>query len=303
MRKTKKIYFLLLLFLSFLLCCPCLHTAMVLAKKHVDVSAYDKKTEPVVPWWKSERITAVGRGFPKPGLTNFGQAKALAKQAAMADACRNLAQIAAGVRITADKTITESKVNALVKGAVVISERYEADGSCIVEMAVPVYGVQNSLAQAVLEPAEPKPFPRPAGVGAAEGDYTGLIIDCSDAAVGKDARLTPVLTPQVLGADRKPIYGVQNLSYATVVEKGMIGYVNAELVSTVRTGNNPLVVKAVSMRDDNSTPVLSAEDTEKILRENAASHFLDEGAVVFKSTRGMRDSFAGGRGSYKGGFL
>ena len=296
----------LCLFLSLLLCIPFSLAATVSAKDRVAVAANDEKTAPVVPWWKSERITATGRGFPKAGLTNFGQAKALAKQAAMADACRNLAQVAAGVRITAKENITDSKVNALVKGAVVVSERYDADGSCTVEMIVPLYGVQNSVAQTVLEPTTTEPFPPPGGSGVTKGDYTGLVIDCSDATRGRDAKLTPVLTPKILGADKKPIYGVQNLSHATVVEKGMIGYTDAELVSMVRTGDNPLVVKAVGMQDDNSTPILSAEDTEKVLRENAVSHFLDEGAVVFKSTRGMRDSFMGGRGgnkSSRGNFL
>ncbi|MBQ3452499.1 MAG: hypothetical protein IJG32_09560, partial [Selenomonadaceae bacterium] len=58
----------------------------------------------------------------------------------------------------------------------------------------------------------------------------------------------------------------------------------------LRAGANPLIIKAESLGDDNSCPVISAEDADKILVENLSTHFLDEGSVVFTSNRirGMR---------------
>ena len=72
----------------------------------------------------------------------------------------------------------------------------------------------------------------------------------------------------------------------------MVSYTDGKKDGVDRAGQKPLVIKAVMLEDNNSNPVVSAKDADKILRENQISHFLDEGAVVFLSTKGLRDSYS-----------
>jgi hypothetical protein len=104
------------------------------------------------------RIEADGFGLPPDSVVSEAQARLMARRAAISDAQRNLAEQIAGVQVDSETTvqnlqvssdIVKSRVSALLKGAKVISESYE-DGACHVVMALPLYGVNNSLASAVL---------------------------------------------------------------------------------------------------------------------------------------------------------
>ena len=114
--------------------------------------------------------------------------------------------------------------------------------------------------------------------------------------------LNPVLLPTIQNSDAQKIYGYENLDYETVVESGMIGYtqksekkltaLNFIFLNTAyaaeynsRAGNNPLVIKANALSEDNSCPVVSSADADKILAENQTSHFLNKGKVVFMSNK------------------
>ena len=60
----------------------------------------------------------------------------------------------------------------------------------------------------------------------------------------------------------------------------MAGYSdNTETVD--RAGENPIVVKAVSVENFNSNPVLTIADSNRVLIENYASKFLKDLKVVF----------------------
>ncbi|MBO6304965.1 MAG: hypothetical protein J6M62_07820 [Selenomonadaceae bacterium] len=116
--------------------------------------------------------------------------------------------------------------------------------------------------------------PAPKGL-TAKGGFTGLIVDCR----GLD--LNPVMSPVIRNAQNEPIYGYKNLDYDKVVSVGMAGYAKNLNENTERAGKNPLVVKAIRVENNNSYPVISTEDANKVLVENSASHFLDNCAVVF----------------------
>ena len=266
----------------------------------------------VPDWWESDTLIATGYGAAQNKINSVKHNRVLAKRAAVMDAYRKLAEQAKTIRITAEKTIgsqieageiSSSKIDAVIKGATVLREEYDEYNNCTVVMSVPIYGVTDSVALAALKPAEKKDFPPPSTSDTAKGNYTGLIIDCGD------LDLKPVLTPVIRDANAQSIYSFDNLDYEKVVTRGMVGYVtrssqisapqNFMLVSTrnlptisiaaqknlSRAGDNPLIIKAQRMSDDNSCPVISAEDADKILIENGASHFLDNGAVVFTSYR------------------
>lgn len=254
-------------------------------------------------WWENDILTAQGFGDAPSYVTNPGQKKYLARQMAFADGLRNLAAQAAGVHITANQSMIKLEINAVISGFRIISESYDELGNCTVVLQVPVYGVTNSVAKNVFKPVEKKDFPPPSTENnSVEGNYTGLIIDCGD------LELNPVLLPTIKNSDAQTIYAYENLDYEKVVENGMIGYIqkpekkltalNFILLNTVyaaeynsRAGSNPLVIKATALSDNNTNPVVSSADADKILAENQASHFMDNCKVVLSSNKVLAGRF------------
>ena len=106
------------------------------------------------------------------------------------------------------------------------------------------------------------------------GGYTGIIVDCSG------LNLQPVMSPVIKNEDGETIYGNKNLDYDKVIELGMASYSNGE-ENLERAGKNPIVVKAVEVSNFNSNPVLSIEDSNRVLIENQSDKFLDKLNVVF----------------------
>lgn len=266
--------------------------------------------------WQDGSITVVGMGAPPANARNAAQARMMARRAAVVDGYRQLAEVVKGVNVDSESTVenfmvtsdvTRTKVNALVQGAQVISERPTQDGGYEVTMKISMFGVSNSLADAVMPRNEVQEvFPEPVQTVApsmpaydagasisvridvtatapappapnsnAIGGYTGLIVDC------RGLGLSPVMSPVIKNADGESIYGHKNLDPDYVIAKGMASYTTDINSGTVRAGNNPLVVKAVSLQSHNSYPVLSVADANRVLIENKAAGFLEKTNVVF----------------------
>ena len=267
--------------------------------------------------WENGIVRADGYGAAPAGASSTGQAQLLARRAAIVDGWRNLAEAVQGVQVDAETTVRDmsinsdsirTKVSATVRGARIVSSVIQSDGICHVVMEIPLYGVQGSVASAVLRPsAQPEPFPEtaagtsagtlpgtsssgttPAGTQAgsaaaevpagvqlpAVGTYTGLIVDC------RGMQLHPAMSPVIRDAGGAPIYGYHNLDSAKVIANGMAAYATREDM-TARAGSHPLTVRAVRLENHNANPVLSVEDASRVLVENRASGFLDRCAVVF----------------------
>lgn len=109
---------------------------------------------------------------------------------------------------------------------------------------------------------------------AAQGDYTGLIVDC------RGLELQPVMSPVIKNINGTKIYGHKNLDIDRVIREGMADYID-DTAHVDRAGNNPLLVKAQSVADFNSNPVLSIPDSNRVLIENHATKFLKDLKVVF----------------------
>ncbi len=259
--------------------------------------------------FEMNRVEADGFGLPPAYATSSAQSRFLARRAAIADAQRNLAEQVAGVQVDSETTvknmqidhdIINTRVSALLKGAKVIEESYE-DGACHVVMALPLYGVNNSLASAVLpqnyrresfpttiapEPEEPLYTPTQPETttitthttttitNRQSGTYTGVIVDCTG--LGLRSAMSPVIKTTA----GEPIYGYKNLESKKVIKNGMAGYSNGFGGNVSRAGSNPLVVKAVGV-DHFFNPVVNVADAKIILEENGYTHFLDNCAVVF----------------------
>lgn len=257
------------------------------------------------------RVEADGFGLPPAYAVSEAQARLMARRAAIADAQRNLAEQIAGVQVDSETTVQnlqvasdviKTRVSALLKGAKIISESAE-DGAYHVVMALPLYGVNNSLASAVLpqisrresfpttiapEPDEPLYTPTQPETTTVtttttrtttitnrqSGTYTGIIVDCTG--LGLRSAMSPVIKTTA----GEPIYGYKNLDSKKVIKNGMAGYANGFGGNVSRAGSNPLVVKAVGV-DHYFNPVVNVADAKIILEENGYTHFLDNCAVVF----------------------
>ena len=108
----------------------------------------------------------------------------------------------------------------------------------------------------------------------AEGIYTGLIVDC------RGLGLKTAMSPVIKNINGTKIYGHKNLDIDKIIVMGMVDYVD-NLESVDRAGTNPLIIKAVALENFNSDPVVSLEDSNRILVENYATKFLKTLKVVF----------------------
>lgn len=247
-------------------------------------------------------VVAVGIGLPPENMGARGTV--LARRAAVVDAQRNLAEIIQGVQIDSDTVMenlvisnddVRTKVSALVKGARIIDEGTNMDGSYFVKMRIPIYGKENSIAAIAMPEirenvvAEPLPKVMQSALSEAEvqkvqtSAYTGVVVDASGMG------LEPTFSPAIYDINGRIVYGIKNLDYDFAISQGMVAYANNLEKATHgnRAGDNPMVVNAVGVRGgknsvNNVNVVVSVEDGDKILLacENNAG-ILQNSAVVF----------------------
>lgn len=245
--------------------------------------------------WQKGTIRATGLAS--------GKNRPQARRAARMDAQRNLAEQAEGVQVNSESSmrdlmleydVVKTSVNAVIKNArEVVPAKYFEDGTCEIVLEMPMYGSSKSLAAAAFLPykdQEKEPFPEPSvnsrvngiysdGLNVYRNDesYTGLVIDCSD------MDLNPVMSPVIRNDGGQAIYGHKNLDIDKVIELGMASYADDanDEISRSRAGDNPLVVKAVALQGFNANPVVSVDDSDRILIANQNDQFLDNLAVVF----------------------
>lgn len=255
------------------------------------------ETKAQVNWEKGAAadITVVGVGLPPQNLTPL-RGRILAKRAAIVDGYRLMAETLNGVQVDAETTVQDMslasdtvnvKVQALIKGAKIVKEEYLADGSCMVTMSVPLYGVSGvagvALQSAPLAtiPSYPTVSPTYKPTGYAQG-YTSVIIDADN--MGLEGTFSPV----IYDTEGRVIYGMRNLDKDFAISQGMVEYAGdvAQAYGASRAGARPLVVKAVAVRGGKNSVnpvnvVVSVEDGEKILYAHQESRMLDQRAVVF----------------------
>src|SRR5574344_398629 len=224
--------------------------------------------------WENGVVTATGYGVAPENVTRAGHEKILARRAAIVEAYRNLGEIMQGVNVDATSTVSNmmvasdvinTRVTCLIKNAKITDEKYNDDGTYEVTMQIRMFGSTGSLSSAVLpQHTTTTPFTSPEKTNVNKqqitttGIYTGLIVDC------REMGLRPAMSPVIKSANGESIYGYKNLDSKYVIHNGMAGYMN-EIDNTNygRAGNNPLIIKAVSLDNNNTYPVLSAEDATR----------------------------------------
>lgn len=250
---------------------------------------------------QTETITADGYGV-LPQNRPFGQAKLMARRAAVVEAQRNLLETVKEVAIDSETNVEmsmtlndtiHSEISGVIRGARVIDEEYiPEDGIYRVTMSVPMYGV-GSLGQVVFDNVignnqkVPVPAPSPAYNPSTQlnGNYTGLVIRA------RGAGLVRTFCPAIYDTSGRAIYGVYNVDKKYAIDYGVVGYAQGPQgwdkvrMGTSRAGSNPLVVDIVEVRQrvaNKCDVVISVEDADRILAENRYSHFLDNYAVMFE---------------------
>lgn len=250
---------------------------------------------------QTETITADGYGV-LPQNRPFGQAKLMARRAAVVEAQRNLLETVKDVAIDSETNVEmsmtlndtiHSEISGVIRGARVIDEEYiPEDGIYRVTMSVPMYGV-GSLGQVVFDNVignnqkVPVPAPSPAYNQSTQlnGNYTGLVIRA------RGAGLVRTFCPAIYDTSGRAIYGVYNVDKKYAIDYGVVGYAQGPQgwdkvrMGTSRAGSNPLVVDIVEVRQrvaNKCDVVISVEDADRILAENRYSHFLDNYAVMFE---------------------
>lgn len=154
----------------------------------------------------------------------------------------------------------------------IILQKMQSNTFSVQESAYQAY--QGSQAAYNTETARPSRKSVTEYASMAEGNYTGLIVDCR----GLD--LQPVMSPVIMNSNGTKIYGHKNLDIDRVIREGMADYVD-DTENVNRAGTNPLVVKAVALQNFNSNPVLAVPDSNRVLIENYATKFLKDLKVVF----------------------
>lgn len=259
-----------------------------------------------IGWDKGNQgtIEAVGTGLPPANAFSAAQARMLARRAAVVDAYRNLAETVQGVQVDSETTmqnlaisndLVKTKVSGLVKGARIIREIPQSDGSYQVVMSINMYGA-GSLAEIAMDAVKPQQvqeFPVPSldskkntavvpGVTqSAVTVYTGVIVDA------RGLELEPTFSPRIYDESGRIVYGNMYINADFAISQGMVEYtINQEMYDSAinggaRAGVRPIIVKAVAVKDNNCNVVISNADADKILVSNTTSGFLKNCAVVF----------------------
>lgn len=256
--------------------------------------------------WEKGYVEAKGFGAP-PANARGAQKRVLARRAAIVDGYRNLAEIINGVQVSSETTVEDfvvksdvikTKVDALIKGAQIVDEKSTPEGGYEVTMRISLRG-KNGLNKVLIKEAKkeevkkyktekkplPPPLPKPRKLEpepeeyektyAAQGDYTGLIIDA------RGLGLKPAMSPKILTLSGDVVYGVLKIEgdelAELVNEKGIVGYAKTldEAKASWRAGSNPLVIKGKTVSGRFKADVtISDADGEKIMKENEKTAFL-----------------------------
>ena len=229
---------------------------------------------------------AISAGGPQTGtgaVWSEYQTDKNARKLAESDARNQLEDYVKSIQVTTAQTVgdlmnadvaTAEHVNKLLQDAAVVTAGQKGDKFAIT-MSLPIYGINDSVGRAVLPhifnqaelPKGPENLEVP--------EATGVIVDCTGLSI------KPVMDVTIKDTNGREIYFYQAMLWDKVVRFGMAAWGNSDTV-LAKAGAAPLTVKAVSLDDQGMTPVISAEDADRILAANDKTGCLRQCAVVIK---------------------
>jgi len=213
--------------------------------------------------WKRGDLQAYGYGAEPEGVRG-PRARVWAIRIARVDAQRNLAEIVAGVRVTARtyvrnlaevEDVIRTEVNAFLQGVQISPPQRLEDGTWRVKAFAPLHGPQGlsyRLYPHLLRPSQP---------GGDTGGYTGLVVDA------RKVDLRAGLAPIIRDPERTEVWNAECAGLDYVLRAGAVEYTDSleEALTRSRAGKRPLVVKAQGVTGETRTdPVVTAADGLKI---------------------------------------
>lgn len=237
--------------------------------------------------WSEGTIKVTGVGSP-PDRGEAVQKRLMAERMATADAFKQLEKIIAEIRVNSETLVrdytSESEnlktyVNALIKGAQKMDQRYLDDGSIEVDLTVKLYS--NAGLSGVIQPQKHVVPPIPVSLKADDkaDEYTGIIVDC------RGLGLEPAMSPAILSISGGELYlGELEIKPDFVINEGVVGYAHSlvQARQIKRVGLKPLVIKGLNATGTFSTDVVVSEvDTKQLLSLNEKFKLLQDAKVVF----------------------
>lgn len=262
--------------------------------------------------WTNLVYIATGEGAVPTPQEEPNRARALlkAKDYAKMEAISNLLMAVEGTTISYDSigrdymadTTIRQRIEGKVRSVEVTktTERVvEGDKIITVEVRAKMFGnegvagillsqnsesVSKSTPKVSLKPDYSDSKNRGIIIPASSGPYTSVIIDTTGYKIDR------CISPKIRKTDGTEVWGTVKVDPDVAIEKGIAAYATnmdeAKLVS--RCGSNPLIIKAIGRAGDrfSSDPVISNNDADLILDENAKSGFLDKlNVIIIKDGR------------------
>jgi hypothetical protein len=221
---------------------------------------------------------------------SLGQKKILAIRAAQVVAYRNLAEFIQGVNVYGEtlvkdaavsSDIIKTKVEAMIKGAQVLSEQYDPMSELgVVYVKIDMFGAAGLAGQmlpALLPTLPSAPQFAPQAIPVME-PFDGLIIDVTDFA------FKPALINRIVNDKGEAVYEPSKIAQEILIKKGCGDYTNdtgkAKAILAERNLKNPLIVKAKGVVKSTDVEV-TGDDAVRIFGANQKSSFLQGANVVF----------------------
>ncbi len=234
--------------------------------------------------WSDGSIRAKGMGVVPPNKTE-AQGKALARRAAIADLQRNLLETVQGVQIDAKTQVADfianDVINTAVKGTIrgveVVEENFDGttytlSGQIRQEiLAKPISEIASRMRVSTRRPREPR---------TKVGKFTGLIIDATNLAELQQQKLL-----RIVDEKGEAVYGTEFADKNIQAKRGLCAYFDRMVFTSDendRVGNNPLVIKAQRLSNENSYIVIPNWAAEEI-RKNSIDFRKECRVIIVKS--------------------
>ncbi len=218
------------------------------------------------------------------------QKRIMAIRAAQVIAYRNLSEFIQGVNVYGEtlvkdavvtSDIIKTKVEAMVKGAQIISEHYDPMSELgIVYLKVDMFGstgMAGQLLPAILPTIPSAPMYAPPLVPPTE-PFDSLIIDVTNFA------FKPALINRIVNEKGEAVYEPSKIAQEVLIKRGCGDYTNdlgkAKAILSERNLKNPLIVKAKGVVRSTDAEV-SGDDAAVIFAANQKTSFLQAANVVF----------------------
>lgn len=241
--------------------------------------------------WTRQIIYGKGVGVAPPSAESAEHGRALAIEAALTAARRELLSIVRRVRIDGASTVQdamaanavlESRMPSVVRGSQLVEVRELGGGAVEVTVALAITGEFAALVLPVggsrppTASGSPSSGPRPP-VAVPAVIYTGLVVD----ARGLGAR--PALLPKVVTEDGEEVYGFSVVDRSWAIQHGLAAYTKSLSAarSATRVANRPLTIRAVAAAGAHKTDiVVSAVDAQLLLGSGQNLAFLEKARVM-----------------------